>query len=430
MTRNHLLHHIIIASTLLATLSCATDQLPTDQEGSGRSPITLEADIEQLAVTRIDDEGFADGDQMGVYVVDYEGDQPGTLKPYENRANNVCHTYDDATGKWTPASPIYWKDKHTHVDIYGYYPLGGPTSVTAYPFTVQADQDKESDMDDMGGYEASDFLWGKATDIAPTTTSIRLTLTHRMACARVTLAMGEGFTTQEWAELEKQVQLVNLVRKASIDLSTGTVTPTGKVEKTATEPQHNDNEWRAIVVPQTLAAGTPLVDITLDGQIYHFSRQEDFTFQAGRMSNFTIRVDRKFPTGNYTLTLLGESITPWESDPMSHDGTARKYTVVHSTQYHFMDSVRALGINLNDIVHLKVTGSMTALDRIDICNINMPNLRTLNMREVTNTDSEFSVGENELLRRLIIPEKFKGFGYEALSGCPKPQRNYSHPRGG
>lgn len=167
MTRNHLLHHIIIASTLLATLSCATDQLPTDQEGSGRSPITLEADIEQLAVTRIDDEGFADGDQMGVYVVDYEGDQPGTLKPYENRANNVCHTYDDATGKWTPASPIYWKDKHTHVDIYGYYPLGGPTSVTAYPFTVQADQDKESDMDDMGGYEASDFLWGKATDIAP-----------------------------------------------------------------------------------------------------------------------------------------------------------------------------------------------------------------------------------------------------------------------
>lgn len=250
-----------------------------------------------------------------------------------------------------------------------------------------------------------------------------------MACARVTLAMGEGFTTQEWAELEKQVQLVNLVRKASIDLSTGTVTPTGKVEKTATEPQHNDNEWRAIVVPQTLAAGTPLVDITLDGQIYHFSRQEDFTFQAGRMSNFTIRVDRKFPTGNYTLTLLGESITPWESDPMSHDGTARKYTVVHSTQYHFMDSVRALGINLNDIVHLKVTGSMTALDRIDICNINMPNLRTLNMREVTNTDSEFSVGENELLRRLIIPEKFKGFGYEALSGCPNLRGTIVIPEG-
>ncbi|HBE54841.1 MAG TPA: hypothetical protein DDW22_01955, partial [Prevotellaceae bacterium] len=163
MTHKQLLRHITIAGTLLATLSCATDMLPTSQGGGGNNPLTLWADIKQLAVTRADDEGFADGDQMGVYVVDYEGDQPGTLKPYENRANNVCHTYDETTGKWTPASPIYWKDKRTHVDIYGYYPLGGPTSVTAYPFTVQADQDRETDMDDMGGYEASDFLWGKVT---------------------------------------------------------------------------------------------------------------------------------------------------------------------------------------------------------------------------------------------------------------------------
>lgn len=418
MTHKQLLRHITITGTLLATLSCATDLLPTSQGGGGSGPLTLWADIKQLAVTRVDDEGFADGDQMGVYVVDYEGDQPGTLRPYENRANNVCHTYDEATGKWMPASPIYWKDKRTHVDIYGYYPLGGPTSVTAYPFTVQADQDRETDMDDMGGYEASDFLWGKVTDMAPTTTSIRLTLAHRMACARVTLAMGEGFTPQEWAELEKQVQLVNLVRKASIDLSTGTVTPTGKVEKTATRPQHNGNEWRAIVVPQTLAAGTTLVDITLDGQTYHFSRPEDFTFQAGRMNNFTIRVDRKFPTGDCTLTLLGESITPWESDPMSHDGTARKYIVVNSTTENFWDSIRALGINPNDIVHLKITGSMTNLDRIMLCDEYMPNLRTLNMREVINTDKAFSVGSSKMLRQLIISENFEWFESGGVAGCP------------
>lgn len=59
MTHKHLLRHILIASTLLATLSCATDLLPTGQEGDGSSPLTLWAEIEQLATTRVDDEGFA-----------------------------------------------------------------------------------------------------------------------------------------------------------------------------------------------------------------------------------------------------------------------------------------------------------------------------------------------------------------------------------
>lgn len=44
----------------------------------------------------------------------------------------------------------------------------------------------------MGGYEASDFLWGKVSDVAPTTSVIRLPMAHRMSNARVTLIQGSG----------------------------------------------------------------------------------------------------------------------------------------------------------------------------------------------------------------------------------------------
>lgn len=418
--KHRYLHTLLASLTALAIASCATDTLPQSQEGGSGGPLTLWAEIQQLAVTRVNDEGFADGDRMGVYVVDYEGDQPGTLRVNGNRANNVQHTLDAATGTWSPASPIYWKDKHTHVDIYSYYPMGHPQSIDLYPFDVQADQSQEVSEAGMGSYEASDFLWGKSADMAPTTSSIHMAMHHRMACARVTLVMGEGFSAEEWAGMEKSLQLTNLVRKSTIDLATGIVTPRGEPEKTATTPLHTGNEWRAIVVPQTVKAGTSMMDITLDGRPYRFARQEDFTFQPGRMSNFTIKVDRKIPTGSLTLTLLGESITPWENDPTSHDASTKAYIVVNSTEGHLQDSILARGLRPENIKSLKVTGKVNSEDLRYINFPNMPLLRHLNLREVTLPNDSLTIigGYNIGITRVVLPEKLRVIGEEALSVCP------------
>ena len=428
--KHRYLHTLLASLTALAIASCATDTLPQSQEGGSGGPLTLWAEIEQLAVTRVNDEGFADGDRMGVYVVDYEGDQPGTLRVNGNRANNVQHTLDAATGTWTPASPIYWKDKHTHVDIYSYYPMGHPQSIDLYPFNVQADQSQEASVAGMGSYEASDFLWGKSADMAPTTSSIHMAMHHRMACARVTLVMGEGFNAEGWASMEKSLQLTNLVRKSTIDLATGIVTPRGEPEKTATTPLHTGNEWRAIVVPQTVKAGTSMMDITLDGRPYRFARQEDFTFQPGRMSNFTIKVDRKIPTGSLTLTLLGESITPWENDPTSHDASTKAYIVVNSTEGHLQDSILARGLSPESIISLKVTGRVNNEDLRNINFTNMPHLRHLNLREVTlPNDSLNGIGSHAGITRIVLPEKLRVIGIGAFDHCPHLSGSLIIPEG-
>mgnify|MGYP000036681142 FL=1 len=227
---------------------------------------------------------------MGVYIVDYEGDYPGTLKASGNRADNVQHTFDASQNKWNSAYDIYWKDKHTHVDIYGYYPIANPESIEDCSFEVQKDQSKESKDGEMGGYESSDFLWGKVADVTPTANTIRLPLTHRMSNAKVTLVKGSGFTDEEWANTEKTVLTANVARKASINLSTGEVKVAGSVENTATIPSKHNNEWRTIVIPQTIPAGTTLFSITIGGEPYKFSKSGDFTYQAGKMMNFGIKV--------------------------------------------------------------------------------------------------------------------------------------------
>ena len=434
--------HILLymAASLSLLTSCSDDLFNDDGNRHGTDRINLSGEIDQLAVTRVNDSGFCDGDVIGVYIVDYNGNTPGTLLPSGNRGDNVRHTFDESANKWNSAYDIYWKDKHTPIDVYGYYPYGSPESIDAYPFTVERDQSTVSEGGAMGGYEASDFLWGKVENVAPTTNVIRLPMKHRMANARITLVEGTGFASGEWAQTEKNILVANLVREATINLADGTVTPTGGIEKTATVPSNNGDEWRAIVIPQTVQAGTTLFSITVGGTPYKFTKNEDLTYVAGKMNNFTIRVDKKENTGQYTLTLISESITPWENDLVSHDADAREYIIINSTAGHLKDSIIAANKDYTQVKNLKITGRINSQD-FYFMRDSMDNLQALNLKEVSvsggfndydyynyfNTqDSEEEIEGmipslafqyKKSLIRIVLPDKLTGIGYDAFSEC-------------
>lgn len=293
--------YLLAAGAMLLT-GCSDDFFGDKTEQHDSNRIQLSGDIDQLAVTRVNDNGFCNGDVMGVYIVDYEGNKPGTLKVNGNRGDNVRHTFDEPNYKWNSAYDLFWKDKHTHIDLYGYYPFANPESIEDYQFEVQKDQSKATENGEMGGYEASDFLWGKVSDVAPTTSVIRLPMAHRMSNARVTLIQGSGFADGEWVNLEKIVLTANVARKASINLSTGEIKTAGAVENTMTIPSRTNDEWRTIVVPQTVAAGTTLFSITIGGVPYKFTKNEALTYVAGKMMNFGIKVDKQTGSGAYKLT--------------------------------------------------------------------------------------------------------------------------------
>lgn len=376
----HTLLYLLAAGAMLLT-GCSDDFFGDKTEQHDSNRIQLSSDIDQLAVTRVNDNGFCNGDVMGVYIVDYEGNKPGTLKVNGNRGDNVRHTFDEPNYKWSSAYDLFWKDKHTHIDVYGYYPFANPESIEDYQFEVQKDQSKATENGEMGGYEASDFLWGKVSDVAPTTSVIRLPMAHRMSNARVTLIQGSGFAEGEWANLEKIVLTANVARKASINLSTGEIKTAGAVENTMTIPSRTNDEWRTIVVPQTVAAGTTLFSITIGGVPYKFTKNEAFTYVAGKMMNFGIKVDKQTGSGAYKLTLISESITPWENDLVSHDATAKEYIVINSTPGGLKNAITAANKDYTKIKNLKITGEINAKD-FYFMRDSMEYLAALNLKEV------------------------------------------------
>ena len=438
--------YLLGAMTVALMASCALDEggFEPQTQDAEKKPIVIAGRINQEYETRANDEGFCNGDVVGIYIVDYDGDTPGTLQNEGNRADNLRFTFDEAAYKWVPAYEVYWKDKKTHIDLYGYYPWGAPEDVENYAFEVQKDQRKEAENGQLGGYEASDFLWGKSTDNAPTAAVIRLGFNHMMASARITLAEGIGFDEGEWAKAQKQVIVLNTARKSNINLKTGVVTADSEIPQTGTIPYKDGDDYRAIIVPQTVPAGTDLLSITVDGESYFLNKTEEFVYNPSKQHNFTVTVNKRAAGGGLEFVLTSESITVWENDPVSHDAIAREYVIINVPEAGTLDKcIEEAGKDLTKIRNLKLTGQINSRD-FAVMRFKMSRLSALNMREVAivageggelgpeqgyvnNEDGEipnYAMNAKESLTSLVLPENGlrkisgeEGGGRGAFNGC-------------
>ena len=250
-----------------------------------QQPIDFRAVVSQQYVTRVNDNGFADGDRIGVFIVNYVDGQPQELAVRGNHADNVRFIYNDADDEWEGAYEIYWKDSSTPVDAYGYYPYDAElSSITDYSFNVQANQNATLATSGMMGYEASDFLWAKSECVYPSSSPLMLTHNHIMAGVQVNLVEGYGFADGEWESVAKQLSIDNTYLNTTINLQSGVVTVDESVKAEAIIPMPSNGGYRAIVAPQVVEAGKPLMSVNIDGIAYTFKRDEAMTF----LFNFTL----------------------------------------------------------------------------------------------------------------------------------------------
>ena len=375
---------LFLGVAALALAGCTTDvEVVTPQAPApdGLYTINLDGDISQEYLTRVDDGGFCDGDQIGLYGVNYtDGNATqGTLLDEGNQVDNAKYTYDAANNAWHSAGSVYYKDAETNIDLYGYYPYGKPESTSAYRFDVKQDQANND------GYSASDFLWGKVENVTPGEQRVKMTFYHRMSCAVVTLAEGDGFAEGEFDLLSKSVMVSNVTRSAEVDLATGAVTAAGDVCKEGTlMAAAGDGTFRAIVVPQSVEAGAALFTITIDGVNYRLKNSDAATeYVSGKQQKFGIKVKRKAVTGTYEFELISCEISDWVADHDPHGGEARQYYVAHCAEAGTLEAViAAAGKNPAKIKNLKVTGEICQVDFLFMRD-KMEILQAVNLKEAT-----------------------------------------------
>lgn len=288
-----------LAATVCTILSsCSKSEAPVIEQPS-KLPINLS--IGQN--TRANDTAFSSGDEVGIYVVNYNGTTAGTLATTGNHVDNMKFTYSNNV--WNPASAIYWLDKTTKADFYAYYPYSASANTTSHSFSVMADQSVEAN------YWSSDFLWGKAASIEPTENAVPITTNHVFSNILVYLEAGTGFTADDFASLNKSVKITNVKTNATINLATGVANAVGEV---ATVTAWNVGDYyRAMIVPQTVADDTSLITVTVDGVDYTLA--SGMTFVANKQHKFTVTINKSSNGVNI-------GIGGWDTDDNDYGGDA------------------------------------------------------------------------------------------------------------
>lgn len=404
--KHYTLFYYIAALSLLSA-SC-TEAISTDMvEQEQTLPVELASTypVSSLQTHASMENGFLPGDAVGVFMADYDADGNAVSPSLKgDRAGNIKFTYND--GHWTANYQMYWKNSHTPADFYGYYPFNEQLqSITDYAFSVSRCQDTDATTAAiMADYEKSDLLWAKATKVQPTTETISLQYKHLMAGITISLQMGSGFTATEWADLAKTVLIENTILSGTVNLATGTVAA-GSGTATAITPLPYNGTWRAVVIPQTIAAGKTIASVTIDGQTYQLVKDAATTYQSGKMHNITITVDRSEATGQFTFSLSADDIVAWIDDPALHDGLTYAYTIVNvEEEGHLKEAIDALFDDYSDVQDIKIIGRINAEDRRFI-EQNLNSLRNVNMQKTILTDGSIGGFNKATLQHFVFPEQ-------------------------
>ena len=410
---------VMTAAALLLLQGCSFEELKNDLVNPGIEPyqVQIHGDICQQPSTKVANDGFCVGDEVGVYLVNYNGETPGTLQLKGNQADNVRFYYDE-NGNWNSEYDIYYKDNETNVDFYGYYPYADPSSIESYPFEVARDQSKGPENGQMSTYEASDFLWANTKNVTPTASKVVLSFQHKMASARVRFSKGSGWSdAAEYESVSKEVLVTSTIRTSTINLATGIATPVGEAPLTGIVPMNDNGEFRAIVVPQTIPAGKTILTLTIDGYPRNYVKEHDIEYLPGKITTFDLSISKKENTGEYEIELKGISVTAWEADNVSHGEDAREYVVVHNTVPNRLEKTikERLEMDPAKIKNLKLTGTISLQDYFFIRE-NMTSLQRINLKEVESIiNGEYAIPGRafdgmKALTKCVLPDKLESIG--------------------
>lgn len=285
----------ILACSLLALAACSSGSSSDPPSSTGQESKKLPIHINTSIDTRVINNSFEEGDNIGLFVVNYNADgSAATLKATGNHVDNMKYTYN---GTWTPASPTYWKDDTATIG-----------DVTALAWSVNADQSTTEK------YKAGDLLIGKTTHVAPTENAVKIDAKHVMSQMSISLKPGNGFTEESLGKAKISVKINQLKTQATANLVTGELTAKGDAAD-LTPLKEEANNYKALIIPQAAGEGV-LITVNVDGRDYQLKKAANFTaFEAGKKHQFTVTLSK-------TSNGVNVNITKWEDDGIDYGGTA------------------------------------------------------------------------------------------------------------
>lgn len=271
-------------------VACSSEEPQSPEPTDDRTSVNI--------TTRAEDGITLGSLQAGLFMVNYQDENPDVLLPNNNYVNNLLLTWTN--GSWTTTTPIYWIGMETHADFYAYAPFVSEIAdARKMPFSIIRDQSTNEAV------AQSDLLWGTVQGQSPTSADFELTLKHQLSRLTIAVIADAGFEEGELQESDVSVTIGGTRTSATFDLQTAAISLVDG--STADVKCHSDGDltYTAILLPQQVPFSN-LIQVDWQGNKY--TLQNTFTLEASRQ--YTLKVKLKKTKSGFDIGIEGWDIIP------------------------------------------------------------------------------------------------------------------------
>lgn len=274
-------------------------------EGAEEVP-AQETEIKLDCKVRFDDEVIT----SRVNSLDYqttqivEGQHVGvTIAGAKSAHNNVAWKVGKNGALTNTGEAVYYgADSAT---ITAYHPYHSAWTGTRHEFSVSTDQTSEAN------YRNSDLFWTKTATLK-TDAVVSLIFTHKLAKINITLASEEEGMNLDGATISICNTKVGTVFNPATGELTGT---TGEVHEIIAGVTSSEAKTAsALVVPQTVSAGSQFIKIALGENIRYYTLPADKVLKSGYAHNYKLIVKEQ-----KVEVKTGSEINDWNGDDNTGD---------------------------------------------------------------------------------------------------------------
>lgn len=291
-------------SLLLAACSMETYEFDEDSEED-----KLQVKLTSRIVTRVTNNGWDDGDEIGVCMFQ-SGEQLSATSLINNSLNRKYLA--SSSGSLSPA---------TALDCLYYPETGAVDFIAYYPFSNVEGYQLSLDVSDQRFPEEIDLLYSaNLTGVTPSADSQNLIFEHQMSKVVFSIQPGEGY---DLADLEGvSVTLKDVSVTGTFSLADASIVPELTQQQVSMPVVGGETAFEAvaIVIPQSCEDAQAVVSLpTGERTIHYFTAGHEW--DGGKQYKYDITLTK----GGETASVLEAEITNWEDGET--DGQLQDYEV-------------------------------------------------------------------------------------------------------
>lgn len=298
---------------------------------NGDIPLKFIADIRESVSTRMANNNFAEGDEVGLFAL------AGTTTMQEERYADNLHFTRSSNGEFESNESVYYPDDGVTLNLISYYPYqksGVAIGESTMRVAVSATQNIPDD------YSRSDFLVAFRENVLPSKEAVALTYNHQFFRLKIALIPGEGENLEDMLSVKPTLSVSGFYTEASYDFQKRTFS--GYSEEKDIIPA---GEWEIkdgrligkelILIPQEATQGYQYITLEAAGKLYTSLLPPALQLKSGKQRELEI----KFVSAEDVLmSKVNGEIEDWDGTEVDHTESVTLHKYIDVSKLTFEKS--------------------------------------------------------------------------------------------